>query len=494
MHVCIVGTGAAGWISCNILKSIPFIAEITIIGSPNIPSIGVGESTTLSIIRAHKNIEDHDRKEFIKTSDATVKYGVYYKDWSKNDFIHSFKAYEKPKQLKDLKIKSVYQYMRTFGNKSENVQYHDLINRKFFNLIRENKVFLSPEESHSWHFDASKYISYLKNLALKNQKIKLVKETVVDCIRNERGLIEELILSNGKRIKADYYINSSGTSEVNTKVFDEKYQDLSDVLLTNKAVFCPIEYETYEDKKNKLHPYTISKTMDYGWRWITPTWSRIGTGYVFSTNHVSISNAIDEFIDDLDEEGVSPRTVDFNPRYNKEPFKFNTCSIGLSGGFLEPLDAPGLAFTYDFSVKLPQLLSKYYDCTMFGENKNYLKEVESLNNEYIDSMKWWTSFILCQYKTCHRDDTDFWLDQKNVEYDYYNEILESIDNLDERYPNKEDDINMFTFTMAAKDINWKTKLEIEPFSLEDEEYLTVDHIKWIESFHSDHWKSIGENV
>ena len=196
----------------------------------------------------------------------------------------------------------------------------------------------------------------------------------------------------------------------------------------------------------------------------------------------------------MDEEGVSPRTVDFNPRYNKEPFKFNTCSIGLSGGFLEPLDAPGLAFTYDFSVKLPQLLSKYYDCTMFGENKNYLKEVESLNNEYIDSMKWWTSFILCQYKTCHRDDTDFWLDQKNVEYDYYNEILESIDNLDERYPNKEDDINMFTFTMAAKDINWKTKLEIEPFSLEDEEYLTVDHIKWIESFHSDHWKSIGENV
>ena len=86
------------------------------------------------------------------------------------------------------------------------------------------------------------------------------------------------------------------------------------------------------------------------------------------------------------------------------------------------------------------------------------------------------------------------MDQKNVEYDYYNEILESIDNLDERYPNKEDDINMFTFTMAAKDINWKTKLEIEPFSLEDEEYLTVDHIKWIESFHSDHWKSIGENV
>ena len=82
--------------------------------------------------------------------------------------------------------------------------------------------------------------------------------------------------------------------------------------------------------------------MKNGWRWITPTQSRIGTGYVFSDNHISIDEATNEFLEDIGDKTIKPFLVDFNPKCNKRPFKFNSCTIGMSSGFLEPLDATGL--------------------------------------------------------------------------------------------------------------------------------------------------------
>ena len=90
MHICIIGTGASGWIACTMLKKLEFIKKITIIGSSKIPSIGVGESTTLNFVS--QVLDKVELKIFVHESDAAVKYGVYYKNWSKRDFIHYFKS------------------------------------------------------------------------------------------------------------------------------------------------------------------------------------------------------------------------------------------------------------------------------------------------------------------------------------------------------------------------------------------------------------------
>lgn len=90
MHICIIGTGASGWIACTMLKKLDFIKKITIIGSSKIPSIGVGESTTLNFVKSV--LCNVDLKNFVKESDAAVKYGVYYKNWSKKNFIHYFRS------------------------------------------------------------------------------------------------------------------------------------------------------------------------------------------------------------------------------------------------------------------------------------------------------------------------------------------------------------------------------------------------------------------
>ena len=88
MDICIIGTGASGWIACTILKKLKFIKKITIIGSSKIPTIGVGESTTLSF--TNNVLSDLDLKQFVRESDATIKYGVYYKKWRKTEFMHYF--------------------------------------------------------------------------------------------------------------------------------------------------------------------------------------------------------------------------------------------------------------------------------------------------------------------------------------------------------------------------------------------------------------------
>ena len=176
--------------------------------------------------------------------------------------------------------------------------------------------------------------------------------------------------------------------------------------------------------------------MNHGWRWITPTWSRIGTGYVFSSRHASTDECIDELERDIGKKDLNVRVVDFQPRINKTPFKPNSFSIGMSQGFLEPLDAPGLSLTIRSINKIVDLLEKE-GAKDFSEHNRYQ------NFDYY----WWASFILSQYKFCHREDTLFWMDQKNVKCPFYEEILEMI------FSDKIDfDYEMFLYTMAAKDV------------------------------------------
>lgn len=463
MEICIIGNGVAGLFACNFLSNNDWIKKITLIGSPNIPSIGVGESTTLSmnalIEKSNINLVD-----FVKETDASVKYGVYYKNWSKRDYIHYFKS-PIPWYREGIDPEA---YSRILANKNPNIHIHELIGKNLFEEIKKNNVLLDTEEYWlSWHFEAAKGIEFLMKNALKSEKVNFISGNVVDCIF-EDDCIKSLILDDNRHIKSDYYINTSGKWNFNTKIFREEYESLSDVLLTNKALFIPIEYE---NKKEQFHPYTIAKTMKYGWRWITPTYSRIGTGYVFSDNYISEDEAIDEFVRDIGDLTIKPHVVDFSPKYNKKTFRKNSCSIGMANGFLEPLDAPGIAI-------MSSILHEFEFMIKIFSEKNFHAYEQKLNilNKYMESnFKWWCSFILCQYKTCHREDTDFWKDHKRVKFEYYENIIK---NLDAPHSSIKETM-MFSQSFAAKDIKWNTTLTEEPFKIPEKKCETINHLEWI---------------
>jgi tryptophan halogenase len=435
----------------------------------------VGESTThpfYNFIKEHFSIE-----EFVRQSDAAVKYGVVYKNWSKREFIHHFESIKKH-------FSSPYdekKYLETLLNKGTDTHLHDIIARKLWSFIQENQVSLDPDEYlYTWHFDAGKFKVFLKSELSKYQKIEFVYDTIVECKFQGKEHIEYIVGEDNKKYYADYFINCCGEHSVNERVFKEKYIPFSNCLLTNKAVVYPL---SYTDKKNQFHPYTIAKTMKYGWRWITPTQSRIGTGYVFSDNHISVDQAMSELIDDVGDKTIQPFLVDFTPRCIEKPFKKNNCTVGMSAGFLEPLDAPGLAFTYGHIKVVVDLLrtisrkkESRYQATYY-----LTKSLNSYNLQFHLHYRWWCNFILMQYKTCHRNDTNFWIDQKNVRFDFHNQILSTLKNPPEElfmmfeYP-------MLYKTIAGKDFSIETENKNKPYLLDEPDTKTVHHIDYINQF------------
>ncbi len=405
-HICIVGDGAAGWMTYHSLKNFPGIEKITVIGSPSIPKIGVGESTALAFRNwlIDLNLSDCNLKKFLFDIDAAVKYGVSYEGWSPKTFLHHFNAnWDQP--------------MFGLGGKPVHVSHNDVA-VPLAKHIYDNNVYLSSNswgldqnlQRSSFHFDASKFIDACYNLAKNDNQLNYISDTVIDAAYQGQE-VDKLILESGLEVKADYYISCIGQTAFNQKVFREEYVSYSDYLLTTKALFSPIEYK---DPVGEFHPFTIARTMPNGWRWITPTRSRIGTGYVFSDNHISVDEAVNEFRKDAGIPNLQPHVVDFWPRRVKKVFKSNMCTIGMASGFQEPLDAPGLTLTASTIGQLQWFLTKSNQ-----SNTNKTNLVNDLNEQARHVYDFWCCFILHQYKTCHRSDTTFWRDHKQVKFNVY---------------------------------------------------------------------------
>lgn len=480
MHICVVGDGVAGLMAANLFASRNYATKVTHISSSKIPTIGVGESTTLNFETLHREF-DTDFDSFIQESDACIKLGVLYKNWANKDFLHHFRSHK-------LFHKSI-EYFNILGNKDENTYIHDLVANKLFKDATESNLMPFFDKNYlynySWHFDAGKYIAYLKKLLKKRTNVTVIDDIVVKCNFSEKDTISSLILESNTNISANYYVICTGNNPNNSKIFNIEYTDLGNVLLTDKALFFP---KKYTDKQKEIHPYTVAKTMKYGWRWITPTWSRVGTGYVFSSKHISIENAIKEFVEDIGDNSIEPNVVDFNPKYNSKTFKNNYMTLGMCNGFLEPLDAPGISISTTFTL-LIDLIFKNNEI-----NSNYQEKYNAFVHEvYLG----WTAFILTQYKTCYRNDTDFWIDHKNVKFEYYDNIMQDFYN--DRSTLKIYNVNdpdviikfssfdfkmMMQYTTAAKNVKWKTRSKIIPSKMSDPDYETQSHYEFIRKYHN----------
>ena len=472
MHICIVGTGAAGWIACNILKDLNLIKKITIIGSSSIPSIGVGESTTLTFHKLLDIVKDLDSvsfNEIVANTDAAIKNGVMYEGWSPKPFLHYFKKFPEFSSFND--EYSFQFYGRLLANKPKDVFIHDLMGKEIYEESKKNNVLLDQDHYGSAiHFDASKFIDFFSKIALKNPKVKYIDDIVLGGTKHH-DIVQDVKLSGGK-IEADFFIFATGDKKINTDFLEINYSDFSKILLTNKAVAVPLKYK---NKKKEFHPYTVAKTMKNGWRWITPTWSRIGTGYVFSDNHISVEEAIKELKQDIGDPSIDPFVVNFHPKADRSRIRENWCTLGMASGFLEPLDAPGLSMA--ISSLLNQIIY-YLEYTTFAKpfdsSDRKKSEIEKLNDRLNVDFDFWTTFILLQYKTSHRKDTQFWRDHKSVEWDVYDRHIRNLDEYNNTFEKM-----MFHQTIAGKDINWKSSTSFLPYKTTSPKYSAMNHLEYV---------------
>ncbi len=410
--ICIVGGGSSGWMTAALLATNLKGVEITVIEPRDVPTIGVGESTMGHINRFLNFIGLSGRdRDFMSSCSATYKVSVRF-----NNFKELGHTFQYPFG------KSLYQSSRPddwFAIKQVHPDF-DVTYSEFYNsithLANTNKMCHQSmylpnyafDKDTAYHFDATAFGQYLKEKICIPNGVKVIRDTIEEFFFDNEGNLDFMLPKSSKtwRIKADLYIDCTGfKSMLLEQQMGSEFVSFKDVLLNDTALAGRVPYE---DKENEILNTTDCTALRNGWVWKTPTWDRIGTGYVYSSDFASDEDAEREFRAHLTEqygkeraEAVDLRRIPIRHGKHKQAWVKNVVGIGLSYGFLEPLEATGLFTTHENAIRLMDALQR---------RDGYVNEMDrsafNIAADYdIESMK---DFIVMHYTMSKREDSPYW--------------------------------------------------------------------------------------
>jgi tryptophan halogenase len=414
--IVIVGGGSAGWMSAaTMIKCFPE-KEIVLVESPGIPTVGVGEST-IGGIGVWLNLLDIKDEDFMKYTDASYKLSIRFTDFYKKgsgSFHYPFGVPDIEGQVSEGNDWFLKKIVRPETPLSD---YADCMYPNMA-LVRANKIdknmdgklpqFIFDRDT-AYHFDAGLFASWLRDRYAIPRGVKHIQEEVVGTPTNEDG-IEHLVLKNGDTISADLFIDCTGfKSHLLAGALQEPFISYEDILPNNSAWATRVQYN---NKEQELVNYTDCHAIDNGWVWSIPLWSRLGTGYVYSDKYVSDQDALVEFKSHLETKGYSVEGLEFRNikmrvGVHDRLWVKNVCAIGLSAGFIEPLESNGLYTVHEFLFKLVRTLQR-------GSTSRFDKEM--FNSACRGQFRDFAEFVSIHYALSHRDDTEYWRDTGKRDY------------------------------------------------------------------------------
>ena len=435
-NITIVGGGTSGWMAATTLLHQFPDKKITLVESPNISTIGVGEST-IPGIRQWLRFVDIDYADFMPHTDATFKLSIGYEDWCRKGSGQNFHAPFGPLDLTQ----------HDFGSPGKQEYYDDFtvrlndwhLKRIFYPetpvreyaewflpsmaLINQNKSFMmnSNENStvafnhidHAYQFDATKFGLWLRDHYCKARypnNFTHVLAEVKGIPLNEDG-IEYLVLDNGEKLEADLFIDCTGfKSLLLTETFNVPFEKFEDYIPNNYAWATKIPYK---DPETQIVQYTNCTAVGNGWIWEIPLWSRMGAGYVFSDKFISIEDAQKEFKQELIKKGyenvedLEYKLIPMRCGIQSKLWVKNACAMGLSAGFIEPLQSTGLTSVHILIFNLCRAL-----------DRGYISEWDrrEFTAKCYDDIKSLTSIVAVTYALTHRDDTEYWRAIQNKDW------------------------------------------------------------------------------
>ncbi|WP_457933848.1 tryptophan 7-halogenase [Pseudoalteromonas sp. SCSIO 43210] len=397
-HVVIAGGGTAGWITAALLnKVLGKVINITLIESSSIGTVGVGEATIPPIIQLN-NALGINEKEFINETNATIKLGIEFENWKKptHSYMHAFGPIGK-----DFPFCDFYNFWlkgRITGCEDDlwdfSLNYQAAKQHKFapLNTIPNTQL---PGLSYAYHFDATLYAEYLKKLAISRgvKHIDAKISEVTQCLAT--GNVETLILDDNKQINGDLFIDCTGLRALLIeKTLNTGFVDWSHYLPCDSAI-------AVQTKSNdELKPYTQSIAHSAGWQWQIPLQSRIGNGLVYCSRYLSDEDAKALLLNNLPADPITePRFIKFKTGRRVKQWHKNVIAVGLSNGFLEPLESTSIHLIQSAVTRLIKLFPHHgiSDALASEFNKQSVTEIEHMRD-----------FIILHYKLTVREDSAFW--------------------------------------------------------------------------------------
>lgn len=413
--IVVVGGGSAGWMSASTLVALFPEKNITVIESPDVPTVGVGEST-LGFIKSWVHTLGIDEEDFMRDTDASYKMSIKFTDFYKKGaggihypFGMPHYSTHSANGLNDWYVKKAFypetpeqDYCRTFFPQMPLVE-----NNKFSRNEGGEFGNYSPVKDVAYHFDATKFANWLREKYAKPRGVKHI-QGLVKTINTDSHGVSDLVLDDGSTITADLYIDCTGfKSLLLGGALEEPFTSYSDMLPNNRAWATKVPYI---DKEKELEPYTNCTAINNGWVWNIPCWERIGTGYVYSDKFISKEDALQEFKEHLktgmtieNSERITDdlefKDIEMRIGIHERTWVKNVVAIGLSAGFIEPLESNGLLTIHEFLMKLVKFLRR--------ENVNKFDH-DVYNRGIRFFFDNFAEFVALHYALSCRDDTPYW--------------------------------------------------------------------------------------
>jgi tryptophan halogenase len=400
--IVIVGGGTAGWMAAACLarlfgSSLGVGRTITLIESEEIGTVGVGEATIPTILDFIRFLKI-DEADFIRQTQATFKLAIRFADWRRlgHAYWHPFGSLGPAVENRPL-----YQYW--IRNRNAGRAQPPLMDLSIAAQLSEADKFAPPNGDprsplsglkYALHFNAGLVARYLRAYAEK-RGVQRIEGRIRETALRENGFIDAVVLDDGRRFVADFFIDCSGFRGLLIEdALRAGYEDWTNWLPCDRAIAAPTP------RLRSTAPYTLSRAREAGWQWRIPLQGRTGNGYVYSSKFSSDCAARASFLSAIEgEPQVEPRVLKFVGGRRRESWKANCLSLGLASGFLEPLESTSIHLIF-------ASLFKFLD--HFPDRSCNPAIAAKFNRLAADELIGIRDFLILHYCLTERDDSEFW--------------------------------------------------------------------------------------
>ena len=400
-RIVVVGGGSAGWMAATAFATGLPGRSVELIESEEIGIIGVGEATFPSI-REYNRIVGIDEAEFLRATHGTYKLGIEFRNWRERgeSYFHTFGdfgALGGPY--------SVWGHHRRLRDPA----LGPLGDLCLPTMLARQGRFVVPDTSegepykYAYHFDAVLYAGFLRKLAMR-RGVRRTEGRIVEVIRREDGGVTSVRLADGREVAGDLFVDCSGFGSLLLgQALGEPFVDFSRWLPVDRAWACPCERTGTE-----LTPYTRATALEGGWAWRIPLQNRTGHGHVFSSRHIDEGRARDQLLAQLDGAPLAePRLLKFTTGHRSRFWVHNVVALGLSSGFLEPLESTSIYLVQSGIASLMPLLVSPAPIDS--------EAVADFNTRLVRQFCRIRDFIILHYCLTERRDSSLWRDMASME-------------------------------------------------------------------------------
>ena len=396
--IVIVGGGSAGWMTAAALAdAVGQTCAITLIESEAIGTVGVGEATIPPIRHFNRRL-GIDEATFVRETQGSFKLGIQFVDWGRlgHTYFHPFGQYGAEFD----QVPFYHHWMRESlagrvdGPIDDFSMCWAMAKAGKFTHPSPDRRMIQSTFDYAYHFDAGLYAAFLRRFAEARGVVRKEGRVVDVALRGADGFIDSVTLENGEQVAGEFFIDCSGfRGLLIEEALEAGYDNWQHWLPCDRAVAVPCE-------RGEFTPYTRSTAKAAGWQWRIPLQHRTGNGYVHCSQFISEDDASATLLASLDGKALAdPRPLRFVTGKRREFWKKNCVAIGLSAGFMEPLESTSLHLIQYGILRLIALLPDTAMSPLLAREYNAQTAVEY---ERI------RDFLILHYKACERDDSELW--------------------------------------------------------------------------------------